>query len=149
MYREIKFRAWDTYNERMVPDPHRFQQNTDQPSEDPRFNASWQFTEDWRDEEDGIWRPCHIMQFTGLKDKNGKEIYEEDIIEYSHRTLIREEENFETTIQRSVVIFRNGWFQAEDNDFGWEGEGLIHLEESAVVGNRFENPELLPSSPSR
>jgi hypothetical protein len=62
MTREIKFRVWDTYNTYMVFDPFRFRANTDAPYEDARLNAPYQYAGDWQDDDDGAWRPCHVMQ---------------------------------------------------------------------------------------
>lgn len=77
-----------------------------------------------------------IMQFTGLKDKNGREIYEGDIIQC----------NPEVKYYRVVVWGHDGnyWMVNPDRIMGWEIQCVISSHTDAVViGNIYENPELL------
>lgn len=75
----------------------------------------------------------HLMQYTGLKDKNGKEIYEGDILEFSGNVvalgIVKYNENFAT-------------FQACNGNSGWlfGNENGTNIE---ILGNSYENPELL------
>ena len=75
-----------------------------------------------------------LMQYTGLKDKNNKEIYEGDIV-------------FESFGERYYkVVFENGSFRAEFNgDFEEYSFDLIDVvaQNCEVVGNIYENPELI------
>jgi uncharacterized phage protein (TIGR01671 family) len=66
-----------------------------------------------------------LVQYTGLKDKNGKEIYECDIIDYGHSRY-------------KEVIFFNGSFCLK----GLESIPWL-LPMYPVIGNVYENPELI------
>lgn len=76
-------------------------------------------------------QPYTIQQYTGLKDKSGKEIYEGDIIsgefydtEYHHSETIKAE-----------VVFNNGAFNVAIRE--WRKPSL------EVIGNIMQNPELI------
>jgi len=111
MKREIRFRVWN--GEQMVSPDYI----------DRDGIAHWK--------ENSIPETsADLMQFTGLKDKNGKEIYEGDIV------------------QRGVIIFSRGKFTGAYVDGNgnlsddWEDD-LYQETNIRVLGNIYANPELL------
>jgi len=80
------------------------------------------------------WRPEEIKhrtkdQYTGLHDKNGKEIYEGDILEYHDGTGVRDRDKVEWLI--------DGWYCAQPM------HTLFLHKYWEIIGNIYENPELL------
>ena len=95
--------------------------------------------------------PETVGQYTGLKDKNGKEIYEEDIIEFSYDRFTG---NFDTKIGKGIVEFIYGAFYIKPYEI--EGKKIKGIEDEEwfllysvnedtleVIGNVYDNPEIL------
>ena len=86
-----------------------------------------------------------VCQYTGLKDKNGTEIYEGDIISYGFRNenekgIVRfgTHENVSSKNQGFYVEWTNKWCSYRQ-DLGY----FANIFEASVIGNIFDNPELL------
>ena len=108
--REIKFRAWDVERK------------------------SWMNEQDAYNEvqEQGRWNPergqfYKLMQFTGLYDKNGKEIYEGDI--YKWRDEI------------GTITYDNACFNCTAGNGNNELYSMV--DDIEIIGNIYENPELI------
>jgi len=114
--REIKFRAWNEARREM----------SDNVQDSPFFGEILNSTDN------------EVMQFTGLKDKNGKEIYEGDIVKYEFSHPLH------------VVWLDAGW-GVRWQDIGNTEEQFINTEDEEfqyieIIGNIYENPELLKES---
>jgi len=135
--REIKFRAWDNENGCFEEATHRLMVRLD----GQIYNSEYGDTFEDR---------YKIMQYTGLKDKNGKEIYAGDIISclddgskfvviYNNKraSFVLSEINSETGHyekydDKFVFLFNVEYFHSTLNDTDVE-----------VIGNVYENKELL------
>lgn len=135
MQREIKFRAWDNFFKQM----YYF---------DFENNIEVRSGHLWITHEEGAVSSkspsVKIMQYTGSKDRDGKEIYEGDIcqlfyFDYDDEKLGRE------------IIYHNGAFGynaqfigfvslAGNHNFEWVNGQSEHIK---VIGNIYETPELL------
>lgn len=126
--RPIKFRIWDKLLKRFAvntEDAHVYQ--------DEDFGAGVITVGGFN---------CVIQQFTGLLDKNGKEIYEGDLVNFYIRGYPHgpEREDYEN---------REVWYCPDSAAFlfdkyyydGWHGYPAWDIKGIEVVGNIFENPE--------
>ena len=123
MKREIKFRVWKKSNKDLGFDDDQIIER--------EMIYFWLGDIYWRGEETGDYSfpyDYHVMQFTGLTDKNGKDIYEGDILKDQYTSMI------------DRVCFDAGRFCIYKS-----GKGLYkyHPNNLDVVGNIHENPELL------
>ncbi len=93
-------------------------------------------------------RPLTILQYTGLKDKNGMEIYEGDILEY-----VSPEPQEDDTPDRYIVEWKGfGWEATWQNAHKptYVSDGRLSLqgcdEDMKVIGNIYENSELIEAN---
>jgi uncharacterized phage protein (TIGR01671 family) len=122
MKREIKFRAWD--GERMI----YLSDLSIGLKKSKKISPYAYFSTDTFGNHVKL-EHHELMQFTGLKDKNGKEIYEGDIINHP-------------VCERGKVVYFEPYasFKVEKGDFLYD---INMNEESEIIGNIYQNPELI------
>ncbi|MFD1431202.1 YopX family protein [Lacticaseibacillus yichunensis] len=143
--REIKFRAWMPYNE--DPNDMRMEYYPQLFAEDGNgiFNINSAFAHQIDYFADNGTYPeavIKFMQYTGLHDENGREIYEGDIVKL-HQVVLSPDDTIgwvEYTAQYGYSI-RFGKRRCRQSDWATD-EGANY----EVIGNIFENPELLEES---
>lgn len=84
------------------------------------------------------WNDVILMQYTGLKDKNGTEIYEGDIVKYTS-----ELENGIFEVKYGNCRFYGLWIEATFMDITTDLFYLGCSNELEVIGDIYKNPELL------
>ena len=121
-----RFRAWDKETKTMIEvSSINFEEHL-------ILGGYWEFGQTESIKFDEI----ELMQSTGLKDKNGKEIFEGDIVDYKGRkAVIKWHGSYASFIYRFVD-------ELQERASDWEPLFLAcyHFE---VIGNIYENPELL------
>lgn len=127
--REIKFRAWVTEDY-----PRDSVQNTILTHDELSIDGAL----DGHEVGNVI-----LMQYTGLKDKNGKEVYEGDILGFDKYEWYRAfGADFVDQQGLSDPVFEVKWNNKEAR-FEVDGTCRDLQRHCEVVGNRFKNPELL------
>jgi uncharacterized phage protein (TIGR01671 family) len=117
--RTIKFRAWDT-----------------------RFNDMHYYADvrTWHLNTPDL-EECTLMQYTGLLDKNGKEIYESDVLAYLNENSPR------NGVVKGYIVYDNGAFRLKRKNKEQSHLDTItvpsYQRTHEVVGNIYEHPELI------
>lgn len=139
--REIKFRIWDKQEKKFFqPTYEAYKGNLEDLSIGLNgivFKRTFPEPSSMIDWQDGRWI---VNQFTGLKDKNGKEIFEGDI-------LRDEEATYEVYFAQDACAFDLLRLNDGSNmiGFGCYTRDIIAdlIQSSKLIGNRFENPKLI------
>ena len=131
----LKFRAYFEQYERMIDNIGIINQNM----------ILVDFTNSGELESIFITDKIHVMQSTGLKDKNGKEIYEGDIVNCGYLfdgSPFDELDEYEE--EKGIVKFLNCGFNIKfKNDTNLFIDIMESCEDIEVIGNIYEDKELL------
>lgn len=124
MNRDIRFRGWDRENNEMIYSDHegglqQFFDYTDNPT-------------------DFTTNDVEFMQFTGLNDKNGKEIYEGDILQAFYG-----KKNTLFTITKVYFNEKGYWDSKNISEKAPFKVCYLGFCKCELIGNIYENPELL------
>jgi len=137
--REIKFRAWDTSTDKGMSAP--FYIGDIAQGYDCNYNVDFPFD---------VAYASVIMQYTGTEDKNGVEIYEGDIVRRLETDWVSQPDDDTRSLEEylnglayvgSVIFLNKEWYIESCGDFNVGQHGFIE-----VIGNIYENPELLKES---
>lgn len=134
MDREIKFRAWDNKNKYMVTSKQgvftALRNSMNIVRQDNGYYNNGDLLKPNKEK-------YTLMQFTGLEDKNGKEIYEGDILKFSE-------------VDTAIVIWNEKYayfmvkpIQEYYFDSDVLGQALEYNDNVEKIGNIYDNPELL------
>ena len=164
MKREIKFRAWIFEENKMSFQDEWFSiwafdgiQYADQGYWTNNMDASESHKEELRKKNIEIKDEFVLMQYTGLKDKNGKEIYEGDIVKLDEAPDIikgTEFHNMEDVSHHEIywdndrACFCDKRLEDGDSLAGYLDGDISFMSDCELVGNIYENAELLNGQPN-
>ncbi len=134
--REIKFRAWDKEKNIWAKDDFLITSTGGICEYD---EVRW--TGGWHDITNYV-----LMQYSGLKDKNGKEIYEGDIVSCTRKVDEGGGWSSKQRIPRGKVYFDANWGVKIDDiytKFNLTGEMWRDFYDVEIIGNIYENVDLL------
>jgi uncharacterized phage protein (TIGR01671 family) len=128
MFREFRFRAWDKKNKKMIYNPSKYGE-VEQVDLNHTINS--------------IQKDHELMQYTGLKDRTGKDIYEGDILSlnYFEGEVVKMWIEYLDTLPYCCTIIKY-------SEGDWVPLGRIMKRDREqftceVIGNIYEHPELI------
>jgi len=137
MNREIKFKVWDVINKRIFPFEEAVSTGVDISTPDGRNYQMPLFSVAFVDNKHKLI----ALQYTNLNDKNGKELYDGDIVK------VRESnEQSSISYENKLIVWDNVELRwgLSHKDFSIFSEPLNYFKGSLeLVGNVFENKDLL------
>jgi uncharacterized phage protein (TIGR01671 family) len=132
--REIKFRAW------YKPKGKMYTRSLESINLETKVLGVYTVSEGYQQLR---MSDFELMQYTGLKDNNGKEIYEGDIVEERWANPLAGGENvdrYKIEYNGLTGIYKMIHTSGEER---WHRALFLRFKEVEVVGNIYENPELL------
>ena len=139
MKREIKFRAYSSHNHKMYP-VSNIEWDID--------GRIWVTADDGKNGIELIDEEAHLMPYTGLQDKNGREIYEGDIVSFGSVWNNGDNEDIDEEFHIGVVEYDPNYAVynvncEESGERHFMFMDVVNYDGFGVIGNVFENPELL------